>query len=247
MFRCVLLLLIVVRLLSAATVEELFEKGNAFYKNRSYDSAALSYDEALAMEVNSVLLYNRGNCAYRLGKHGEAILHYERALLRDPDNEDIKKSLAFVETQIVDKKIDEKRGLFQRFLVSVQKLLPMKLQFWIMFFLSLSIGVALYFVLFRKGSRRVLFIYVSTMLLFCYLLVGSSLLVKVVRSEDDNYAVILAKSSDAMNEPLGKTVIFSAHEGTKVAIIKNGGEWIQVALNNGSTGWMRRNDLGFIQ
>lgn len=246
MYRNALLLFVFVSLLSAASIEELFTKGNSFYQNKQYDSAAVCYDEALSMGQNSVLLYNRGNCAYRLGNLGEAILLYERALLRDPDNRDAKKSLAFVETQIVDKKIEEQQGIFQRFLHFVQRLLPIKLQFWVLFFLSLGMGFTLYVVLFCK-EKRVLYIYLTGLILFAYLLVGGSLLVKVIESEENNHAIILAKSSDAVNEPLGKTVIFTAHEGTKVAIIKNGGEWIQVALNNGSTGWMRRKDLGFIQ
>lgn len=247
MYKYSLLLILWVSLLSAASVEELFAKGNEFYKNKSYDSAALCYDEALALEVNSVLLYNRGNCAYRLGKLGEAILLYERSLLRAPDNSDVVKSLAFVETQIVDKKIEEELGLFQRTLSFVQNIVPLPVQFWLLFLLSLLIAVMLYFVLFRRGNRRVMYIYICGIILFVYLLLGSSVLVKVIQSEENSYAIILTKSSDAVNEPLGKTVIFSAHEGTKVAIIKNGGEWIQVALNNGSTGWMRRKDLGFIQ
>lgn len=242
-----LIVLLLILSLQAATVEELFQKGNSFYSEKNYDSAAFYYDEALIIEESSALLYNRGNCAYRLGELGEAIWLYEKALLRNPQSEDIQKSLAFVETQIIDKKVVTEASLFEKAFTFLQDLMPLTVQFWTLFTVSILFTITLYFILFRAGNRRILYIYVAGIILFIYLIFGGSAIIKIVQSESDKSAVILVKSCNAVNEPLGKTVIFSAHEGTKVKLIKNSGEWVQVALSNGTSGWIRRKDLGIVE
>lgn len=242
-----MILLLLLLTLSAETIEQFFEKANNFYSEKNYDSAAFYYDKALTLEESSTLLYNRGNCAFRLGSLGEAIWLYEKALLRNPQSEDIQKSLAYVETQIIDKKLSVEASLFEKAFTFIQGILPIKIQLWFLFVLSLLFAVSLYFILFRAGNRRILYIYISGTILFIYLIFGSSAIIKIIQSESDRNAIVMVNSCNAVNEPVGKTVIFSAHEGTKVKIIKNSGEWVQVALANGTSGWMRRKDLGIIE
>lgn len=246
MKKGILFLLLLLTCISAASVEDLFQKGNTFYQEGLFDSAATRYDEALTQEVNSVLLYNRGNCAYRLGQNGEAILCYERALLRDPKNPDITKSLAFLKTQIVDKEIVVEESFMGRAFTVLQNLIPMRGQLWILFILSLTFTFGLYLVLYKKGNRRIVYIYFSGIIFVLFLLVGASLLFKINRIESEEYAIILKERVTAMNEPVGKKSIFTAHEGTKVLLVKSSGEWSQIALANGTTGWVPGKSIGKI-
>ena len=60
--------------------EELFHRGNQFYKDGNYESALNSYLEVLGSGYSGGdLYYNMGNACYRLKMIGHAVLYYERA------------------------------------------------------------------------------------------------------------------------------------------------------------------------
>ena len=61
-------------------------RGNAYFSNGDYNSAARDYDEAIQLNPkNSVAFYNRGNVYNRLGRYDDAIENYDKAIELRPD------------------------------------------------------------------------------------------------------------------------------------------------------------------
>ncbi len=246
MIKQLLLLALMTLSLSANSIEDLFQKGNSFYQNEAFDSAAFYFDEVLRKEVSSVVLYNRGNTAYRQDDIGLAILCLERALLRDPSQEDIKKSLAFMKTQRTDKQADKVESFIERSYNSVKRIFTVEVAFWIISFLSFLFAVVLYFILYRKGNRRLLSIYLGGSLLALIIGLGVFAGIGIHQKESRQEAVVLCESCVALNEPMGSTTIFKAHAGTKLQIVTANGKWCKVALQDGTTGWIKSKSIGMI-
>ena len=50
-----------------------------------------------------------------------------------------------------------------------------------------------------------------------------------------------------MNEPtVSGTSKFSLHEGTKIRVVENNGDWALIKLDNGNEGWVKLVDVGVI-
>jgi len=90
------LLLLSSTALASTDATELFDKGNRFYEARQYDSAIVSYAEALATGQESASLYfNLGNAYFKSGDLGHAVLYYLRAQRLEPNDDDIEANLEF--------------------------------------------------------------------------------------------------------------------------------------------------------
>ncbi len=92
--------------------ELLFNIGNVKYRQEDHENAIETYQKSFKTDdvrLEARAYYNTGNAKYRLGeKTGniglwrEAIEYYKRAIELDPDDEDAKYNLEFVERKIKD-------------------------------------------------------------------------------------------------------------------------------------------------
>ena len=92
--------------------ELLFNIANVKYREEDHESAIETYQKSFTtydIRLEAKAYYNTGNAKYRLGeKTGniglwrEAIEYYKRAIELDPDDEDAKYNLEFVERKIKD-------------------------------------------------------------------------------------------------------------------------------------------------
>jgi SH3-like domain-containing protein len=65
--------------------------------------------------------------------------------------------------------------------------------------------------------------------------------------KENKYAVVLIKEVKIMNEPTpSANSKFSLHEGTKIKLIENNGNWLLIKLDNGNEGWVKTTDVGVI-
>jgi SH3-like domain-containing protein len=61
---------------------------------------------------------------------------------------------------------------------------------------------------------------------------------------DNTYAIIISPSVTIKSSPDDSgTELFQLHEGTKVEIIDQLGEWKEIKLSDGNVGWLRMSDL----
>ena len=61
---------------------------------------------------------------------------------------------------------------------------------------------------------------------------------------DDSAAIIMTAKVDVRSEPRSaSTVLFVLHKGTKVTVLQEETDWLEVKLANGNVGWLPANTL----
>jgi hypothetical protein len=85
---------------------------------------------------------------------------------------------------------------------------------------------------------------------FCFILFTLSYFLgySSLKSKSENkFAIITSKEIKILNEPtISGTAKFNLHEGTKIRVVENKGEWILIKLDNGNEGWIKTTDVGII-
>jgi len=86
---------------AATDLQAAWKKGNAFYQQKEYDSAAYYFEQIAATKPgDATVFYNLGNTYYRLNNIGYAVLNYERALKRKPDYKEAADNLLLTQSRI---------------------------------------------------------------------------------------------------------------------------------------------------
>ncbi|MDR2084511.1 MAG: tetratricopeptide repeat protein [Bacteroidales bacterium] len=231
------------------TPEEKFSEAVNEYNAENFATAVVLfqelYDEGYS---NFELLYNLGNSYFRTNDMPSAILYYERALRLSPNNDDVKYNLSIANKLIVDK-IDAVPEMFYvkwwRSFINV-----FSLKNWMRINLILFSITVLCIIVMSLGRnisvKKVAFrLSIFGLILFIIsLIVNISLKKQVTR---DDYAVVFTPTVTAKGSPIDNGVdIFVVHKGTKVNINDEVGEWIEIVLANGKTGWIRKTDIKII-
>jgi tetratricopeptide (TPR) repeat protein len=232
--------------ISAQKLYDLVEKGNTEYMNGNYEEAIKNYQAVVDSDYESAeLYYNLGNAYYKSNKFTMALVNYEKASLLDPDDEEIQHNLE-MERQLAIDKIDKLPELlpkqWYRQFIGLLKTDQWAYISMITFPLSLLLFLAYFFVR-RIGIRKaafwlalvIMFISVSTFV-FSY---NQKRLVY-----DNSYAIIITPSVMIKSSPdESGTELFQLHEGTKVEIIDQLGDWKEIKLSDGNVGWLKMSDL----
>lgn len=244
-----LFLLIVAGFAVKAQDTELLKKAEQAYDSKKYKEAIASYEELVGEGYRSWELYfNLGNSYYRNNELGKAIYNYELARKLNPDDEDIRINLGIASAKTIDK-IDSKENFFIN-AVKTNILSTFTTTTWAWFTIIALFLAALCFFLFVSSGilllRRIAFT-LSCFLFFVFLLswfFGYSAL----RSKVENkFAIVTAREVRIMNEPTATaTMKFNLHEGTKIRVVENNGDWLLIKLDNGNEGWVKMSDVGII-
>ncbi|MBA7697882.1 Cell division coordinator CpoB [subsurface metagenome] len=97
-----------------------FNLGDSLYKTGKYEDAVKEFEKSTYsrdIALQSKAYYNMGNSFYRMGKLPESILYYKKALEIDPEDEDAKYNIEFVQKKIkemMDKQKDQKQDSGQQ-------------------------------------------------------------------------------------------------------------------------------------
>ena len=229
---------------SAATGR--YNEANALYRSGDFVGAERIYREVAATGVRDARpFYNLGNANFKLGRLGEAILWYERARRIAPHDEDIENNLRFVNLVKKDREPADDRNPVLRGLAAFYSW-PSADQ--------LSMVFALCFLaLFGLGARRLIalgrlgavwlsgFSLCAALSVFFALWLGSRLHYDHAGLDE---AIVVAEKVMARSGPAEtQTEVFTAHEGTKVRLVRSEGQWGLVRLANGLGGWIREDAL----
>ncbi|MDL2238657.1 tetratricopeptide repeat protein [Bacteroidales bacterium OttesenSCG-928-K22] len=248
---CLTLMLLVTTSLNiiAQTPEERFSAAVNEYNAENFTSAVTLFQELYNEGYeNFELFYDLGNSYFRVNDIPSAILYYERALRLMPNNEDVKYNISIANKLIVDKIEAVPEMFYVKWWDSLVNLLPMKT--WTMLSLILFGGTILFIVLMillnnitlKKTSFR---LSIFVLILFVISLCVNVSLKKQITNE--NYAIVFTPTVTAKGSPIDNGVdIFVVHKGTKVNINDRVGEWIEIVLANGQTGWIRAVDVKVI-
>lgn len=227
--------------ISADHRDQLFEQGIKFFQDGEYGKAVQSFDEILGMGYESAgLYYNLGNSYYKIGENVRAILNYERALRLSPRDEDIRFNLSIANLNVIDK-IQEIPELFYvryfnefRSLFDIRTLTFLTLGIYFLFFFLLILWLTK-----RLSIPRWVSKFFSILLLFLLLSFSFTFISKIQNMRNNVQAIVLSPEVDVRSAPSEDgTEIFTIHEGLKVKIIDNSGDWREIRLTDGKEGWL---------
>ncbi len=236
-FTCCLLLMSPFLAFSQAE----FEAGNMAYEKGNYSFAIEQYEQVLNEGKHAPeLYYNLANAYFKTNNLGKAILNYERTLLLRPRDADTQTNLAIAQARTVDIIQPLPPFFLTRWWRSLQN--GLSAGAWsgltiLMLWLALA-GFSVWLLAsLREHKKRGFLTGVVSLILFAttFMLAAQ----RTAGQHNSNKAIILAKEvalRDAADAD--SPDILELHEGTKVSLLDQIGEWHKVRLPNGEQGWL---------
>ena len=244
-----LLFIPVINILSQEQVADKFGKGVSLYSAGDYQGALTVWNDLYNTGYRSAELnYNLGNAYFKIQNIPAAILFFERALLLDPANEDINYNLQIARSLTVDRFQEIPELFFIKWYDFVALMLSSDT--WailgIIAFLLCLASVSLYIYSGRYTSKVAGFWAGVFFLLFSITSVSLS-----ISNRNQVYnsgkAIIFSPAVSGKSSPdASGTDLFVLHEGTKVTIEDEVGDWYEIRLSDGNKGWITVNSLSII-
>jgi tetratricopeptide (TPR) repeat protein len=222
--------------------EKLAAEANQAYIDGQFNNAIALYLQIVESGHEShSLYYNLGNAYFKVHDIPSAILYYEKAWKLRPGDENTLFNLKVAQTRIIDKIDELPRPFYVDFWNTIRVMFP--LHVWsviILVFLTLTFLSAAAFLLARSILMRKAAFWFGMVFFGVTVLSGIAAwsqyhyVVKVPEAIVFDPTVHVKSSPDA-----GSIDLFVIHEGTKVRITDQIGEWQEVRIANGSMGWIR--------
>lgn len=229
--------------------EEKFRQGAEYFSTGSFEKALDIWTSLYKTGYRSAELnYNIGNAYFKMNNIPGSILYYERANLLKPADEDIKYNLQIARTLVVDRFEEIPELFFVSWYNFMSLVLPSNTwaRISIATFILCLIFLSLYFYS-SKYSLKVLGFWLALLMV----IVTLSSLALTIRNKNLVYfsreAIIFSPLVNGKSSPDNSgTDLFLLHEGTKVTVEDEVGEWFEVRLSDGNKGWIPSNSLEII-
>lgn len=237
----ILLALALLSVSSFAAESSKMKQANEAYKAEKYALADSLYTEVMNKEgVSSALYYNLGNAKYKQGEIAYAILYYEKALKISPDNEDAKYNLELAKSQTVDKIEAMEKFVLSEWNQSIQNGTSSNgwAKWSIFAFILTLILIGLYIFSTKVLMKKIAFFSAIVTLVFSIIAFGYAKAQNNAMTKDES-AIIISPTITGKSTPdeSGKD-LFVLHEGTKVRIKSKIGDWVEIQMEDGNTGWV---------
>ncbi|MEI8201682.1 MAG: tetratricopeptide repeat protein [Bacteroidota bacterium] len=222
--------------------QETIVEGNMLYGKNQYDKAIEKYMSVLNQGyVAAELYYNLGNAYFKTEDYTQAIYYFEKSLKINPSDENASFNLKVCNTKIADK-LEEVPQLFYvkwwtslSHLMSLQSFTIIGIILFFLFFISLAIYLLSRTILLRKifFFASIIFIFITIFTLLCAYS-------QYKDSSRNDYAIVFEPTLSVKSSPDEKgNDIFVIHQGLKVSLTDQIGEWSEIRLSNGSKGWVK--------
>ena len=229
----------------ADSPNSLFRQANEAYMGKAYDTAVQLYEQLVREGYESAdLYYNLGNAYYRQEQLAYALLWYERALRLDPGNADIQANIAFVNAQTVDKMEQMPEFFLHRWWNALAVLFSstgwavVSIVCCLFFFALLAL-----FLLSSRVERR-LRLAVAAFFLLCAVMLSVLFARRQLPANRPEEAIVTAYSVTVKSTPdASGTDLFTVHEGMKVKVTDQVGDWMEVLFPNGNKGWIQQRQV----
>lgn len=234
---------------SQGSASDKFSQGVTFFSAANYKEALQLWTEIYNTGYRSAnLAYNIGNANFKLNNVPGAILFYERAYLLSPVDEDINYNLQIARTLIVDRFQEIPELFFVRWynlvslILSTNTWAKISIASFILSLLMLSLYIY---------SSRYRYKLLGFWLGVSFFILSAASFSFTVRSKylvyDSHKAIISSPLVNGKSSPDNSgTDLFVLHEGTKVFIEDEVGEWLEIRLSDGNIGWIQKNTLDII-
>jgi len=226
---------------NANEAESLFNQANKFYEAGDYRQATAGYEKILASgKANWQVYYNLGNAHYKQKQYGKAILNYERARRLNRDNEDIDFNIDLANLSVADRITSMPRSLVVIWLnkaihfFTIEIAATVMLIFWVLLFTGAIIWRLARRESLQSWGRRLVWGAGAIWLIFAFIF-GMLAYERATVQE----AVVLAPRVIVRSSPAEEaTEMFILHEGVKVRLQENNGNWQRIKLADGKVGWL---------
>lgn len=229
-----------------ANPQEDLQLANQLYQEGKFDSASVKYEDILKQDlVAPEVYYNLGNCYFKMNNTTRAILNYERALRLAPNDDDIAFNLQLAYYQTIDKVEIMPKLFIWRWWDNLRNLFSF--DGWAYLGIVLLLVTLGFFVAF-KVSRDIAFRkwmfypgFIAAILMVLALLAAEHQYTINVQGKE---AIIFTPTLTLKSSPdKGGKDLVVVHEGLKVFILDNIGNWSKVRLSNGTVGWVENNSF----
>lgn len=226
-----------------------FEEANALYRSGDFQKAAAVYESILSNGYeHPALYYNLGNAYFKLQNIPASILNYERARRLSPRDEDIIHNLRLANLRVLDK-IEPLPQLFiKEWWNALISFAPAGTwAVWGIAALWLAALAGALFLMVRSGIiQRLSFAVSFVAVLFCvFSFIGMAQQLHKEQSEQE--AVVFSQSVSIKSAPdAGSVDLFVLHEGVKVELLDNVGDWRKIRLPDGKIGWVPGENIQII-
>ena len=253
-FRISIILFLVVlvysqQALSQEEKNEKFQQGSGYFSAGEYQKALDSWIDLYNTGFRSAELeYNIGNAYFKLNNVPGAILFYERASLLKPADEDINYNLQIARTLAVDRFEEIPELFFIRWYNFMALILSSNrwARISIVSFVLCLVFLSVYFYSSRY-RLKVLGFWLALVLLIVSLASLSLSLRNKSIVFNGTKAIIFSPLVNGKSSPDNSgTDLFLLHEGTKVTVEDEVGDWFEVRLSDGNKGWIPSNSLEII-
>ena len=244
-----LLMMFMPAALHASDKDSVLLRAEQYYQQNEFSKAIAEY-QSLAESgwTSAELFYNMGNAYFKNHDIKSAILYYERAKRLAPNDEAIDFNLNLSRSLIFDKV----EALPELFLITWGKAIRdwMTVRAWSWWSIGSFVAVlalAFLFLFVRNMRVRRLAFGLSV---FCFVLSLTAFTFAYLQKsniERTDEAIVFAPSVTIKSSPDDSgNNLFILHEGIKVRIEDQIGEWCEVRIADGNKGWMRISDLRII-
>jgi tetratricopeptide (TPR) repeat protein len=234
---------------SQDTNKDKFYQGVTYFTAGSYKEALQVWTEIYNTGYRSANLdYNIGNAYFKLNSIPSAILFYERAYLLKPADENINYNLQIARTLIVDRFQEIPEVFFVRWynivslILSTNSWAKISITTFILFLLSFSLYI--YSSRYRHkvtGFWLGIILFVISLATLAFTIRNKSLVY------DSHKAIISSQQVSGKSSPdKSGNDLFILHEGTKVTVEDEVGEWTEIRLSDGNKGWIPVNSIMII-
>ena len=220
-----------------------WQKANAAYKQKNYDSAAHYYEQiASAKPADYEVYYNLGNTYYKLNDIGKAVLNYQRGLQLNPSDKNLQDNLLLAQSRIAGRIVEIEDIFFVRWWKSLTA--ASAANTWATVTLILFLLLIGYAILNRLGKAPFSLPFQAKaggwVLLTLFIVIS---FVSAMRKADSHLAVVMNNTNMLDKPGTGKSQ--NIPEGTTIHLTGNDakGNWHEVTLPDGKTGWMLKTDF----
>lgn len=235
------ILLWTIGFVSAQNSQTEFENGNKLYQQEAYTKAITSYLKVLKGGLESSDLYfNLGNAYYKTNQMAEAIYYYEKSLQLNPVNQDAIVNLEYANRSIIDSIKEVPKSTFEKFNDTVLSVLSY--DNWSKVAVSLSLLAGLLWMVFffstQPGIKKLYFTLSIIITATCFLSLGITFQ-QYQRTKSNVYAIVFTEEVSIKNEPRkNASEVFVLHEGTKLKVLDEVGDWQKIKISDGQIGWI---------
>lgn len=223
-----------------------WEQANDLYAKGKFIDASRLYEDILKEDGPAPeLFYNLGNVYYKLNETARSILNYERALSMSPMYEDARVNLELANAKIVDNIALEDSFFLRHWYDVLVSLLSSNQWFWISWAMFIVFLSGVYFFIFGNSEfLRKTFFYVGLVFLAVSIITFTFSGVRKTQQITKQKAIVMTGVVVVKSSPdKSGTDLFQLHEGTKVAITSQLGDWTEIRLGNGNVGWLESSSI----